>query len=84
MTYANDPVLPILQEEINARTEAYKTLSAHEESELLQLNEDQKKIISDADKREKAAYLQTKPNINHPSVKGHEKYKQYVNSIGAH
>jgi len=35
MTYENDPLLPILTEEINTRTEAFKGLSAEEESKLL-------------------------------------------------
>lgn len=35
MEYENDPLLPILTEEIMKRTEAYKGLSAEEESKLL-------------------------------------------------
>ena len=35
MNYENDPLLPIVAEEINARTEAYKGLSAEEEGKLL-------------------------------------------------
>lgn len=35
MEYENDPLLPILTEEINQRTEAYKGLSPEEESKLL-------------------------------------------------
>lgn len=35
MEYENDPLLPLLTEEINSRTEAYKGLSAAEESKLL-------------------------------------------------
>ena len=48
---------------------------------MLSLKVEQKKVISDADKREKLAFLAAKPNINHPSVKAHEKYKQYVENI---
>lgn len=58
MTYKNDPLMPILTEEINNRVNAYKALSSEEEGKLLSLNQDQKKIISEADKREKQAYLQ--------------------------
>ena len=40
MEYENDPLLPILSEEIMKRTEAYKGLSAEEESKLLSLTAD--------------------------------------------
>ena len=35
MEYENDPLLPIVTEEINARTQAYAGLSSEEESKLL-------------------------------------------------
>ena len=84
MNYENDPLLPIVTEEITARTEAFKGLSAAEESKLLQLNDDQKRIISNADKAVKAEFLSAVPKISHPSVKAHPKYVQYVNSVSAH
>lgn len=40
MEYENDPLLPILQGEIQQRTAAYKNLSAAEEQKLLMLNDD--------------------------------------------
>ena len=46
MTYENDPLLPLVTAEIDARTNAFKGLSAEEESKLLQLTDDQKRIIS--------------------------------------
>lgn len=58
MTYKSDPLMPILTEEINNRVNAYKSLSSEEEGKLLSLNQDQKKIIAEADKRDKQAYLQ--------------------------
>jgi len=39
MEYDNDPLLPILQGEIQKRTSAYKSLSAEEERNLLMLND---------------------------------------------
>ena len=51
MTYANDPILPILQEEINARSAELQGLSAEKESEMLSLTANQQRIISDADKQ---------------------------------
>ena len=47
MEYENDPLLPILQTEITRRTEAYKGLSAEEETKLLMLTDAQKKAIVD-------------------------------------
>lgn len=81
MTYQNDPILPILQDEITSRVNAYKSLSAEEESRLLSLSAEQKKIIVDQDSRDKAGFLAAVPNINHPVVKGHDKYKSFVESI---
>lgn len=57
MHYKGDPLMPILSGEIESRVNAYKSLSAQEETDLLALNADQKKIIADGDKREKLAFL---------------------------
>lgn len=83
MTYENDPLLPIITEEINTRTEAFKGLSAEEESKLLQLTQDQKRIISSADKASKTEFLSALPKLSNPGVKLHEKYLGYVNSISS-
>ena len=58
MTYKNDPLMPILSSEINERCQGYKSLTTAEEGDLLSLKADQKKIIADADKRDKLAYIQ--------------------------
>ena len=79
MTYEGDPLLPVVEAEIRARTDAYKGLSAEEESKLLQLNQDQKRIIANADKAVKAEFLSAQPKIAHAGVKAHPKYLQYVN-----
>lgn len=57
MTYANDPILPILQEEINARSAELQGLSAEKESEMLSLTANQQRIISDADKQARNEFL---------------------------
>jgi hypothetical protein len=57
MTYKNDPILPILQAEILARTTAYKALTTDDESRMLSLSADQKKVVTDQDKRDKASFL---------------------------
>ena len=58
MRYENDPLLPILQQEIEMRTSAYKNLSAEEETKLLMLTEAQKKAIVEQDRSIKNSYLQ--------------------------
>lgn len=83
MTYKNDPLMPILSDEINNRCAGYKALSAQEEGDLLSLNADQKKVIADADKRDRQAYLGQTPSINNPGVKTHPKFVQYVESAKA-
>lgn len=45
--------MPILTSEINAKVNAYKKLSPAEETKILSLKDDQKKVIIDGDKREK-------------------------------
>ena len=47
MTYENDPLLPILTEEVMSRTSAYQSLTSAEESQMLSLNNDQKRIVVD-------------------------------------
>lgn len=82
MEYENDPLLPILQQEINNRTAQYANLSAAEEQSLLMLNAQQKKVILESDKSAKEAYLAKQPAISNAGVKSHDKFKAYVTSIG--
>ena len=84
MEYENDPLLPILQDEIQKRTAAYANLSAAEEQQLLMLNDAQKKAVLDQDKSAKATYLASAPKISNASVKNHEKYRAYEAGIGSH
>ena len=83
MEYENDPLLPVLQEEIANRTSQYANLSAAEEQKLLMLTDAQKKVILESDKAAKAAYLSAQPAISNAGVKSHEKYAAYTASIGA-
>lgn len=84
MTYKNDPLMPILSNEISDRCAAFKSLSPKEEGDLLSLKADQKKIIAEQDKRDKAAFLGQAPNIPNPSVKTHPKFLAYQSATGAH
>lgn len=83
MEYENDPLLPILQQEIEARTAAYANLSAAEETKLLMLNDAQKKAIVEQDKSAKQQYLAATPKITNAAIKVHDKFKAYEASIGA-
>lgn len=51
MLYKNDPLLPILQGEMNTRISHFKGLSKEEESKLLSLTSDQRRIIADQDRK---------------------------------
>ena len=82
MKYENDPLLPILNEEIKTRSEAFKGLSAAEESKLLQLTADQKQVVLAADRAAKNEYLSAQPQISHGGVKASEKYQSYVATLG--
>jgi len=81
MTYQNDPLLPILEGEIKAQTTAYQTLTAKEESDLLSLKDEQKRLLVDSDKSAKAEYLKQQPNIADAGVKMQEKYKSYIATL---
>lgn len=83
MTYKNDPLMPLLSSEINERCSSYKSLTPAQESDLLSLSADQKKVVVDADKREKQAYLAQMPNINHAGVKNSQKYLAYAERVKA-
>lgn len=51
MAYEKDPLLPILQEEMNNRIAHFKGLSKEDESKLLALTADQRRIIADQDRK---------------------------------
>lgn len=82
MEYENDPLLPILQKEIESRTSAFVNISAAEEQKLLMLNDTQKKAILEQDKSTKNGFLAATPKITNAGVKSHDKFKLYEASIG--
>ncbi len=51
MTYDKDPLLPILQDEMQKRISHFKGLSAEEESKLLSLTKDQRRVVADLDRK---------------------------------
>lgn len=78
MHYENDPLMPILTKEMEARTTRFLNLTPEEESEMLQLTPDQRKIVANQDKNSKKDYLNSVPAIANAGVKGHQKYKDYI------
>lgn len=50
MNYQIDPVLPILKDQIIARTTKYRNMSQEEESAILSLSQDQKVSVSKTDR----------------------------------
>jgi hypothetical protein len=83
MEYVNDPILPILTDEIKRRTSEFKNLTPAEEGKLLSLTADQKRMLVDSDKKTKAEFLHAVPSINNPGVKMNPKFKAYTQSVGA-
>jgi hypothetical protein len=81
MTYSNDPLLPLLQSEMEKRIAHFKGLSHEDESKLLSLSSDQRRFVSDQDRKAKIDYLGAVPNVNNPGVKSHEKYKNFVDMV---
>ena len=51
MRYENDPLLPILQNEMAQRIAHFKGLSAEEEGKLLSLNTEQRRVVADLDRK---------------------------------
>ncbi len=81
MTYNNDKILPMIEEEMAQRLQAFQGLSAEEESKLLALTAEQKKIIADNDRKMKEEFLTQAPSINHGTVKMNPKYKDYMELV---
>ena len=81
MKYESDPLLPLLQSEMQSRIAHFKGLSAAEESKLLSLTPEQRRIIADQDRKAKVDYLGTAPNINNPGIKSHDKYRNFVDMV---
>jgi hypothetical protein len=81
MKYESDALLPLLQSEMQNRIAHFKGLSAAEESKLLSLTPEQRRIIADQDRKAKVDYLGTAPNINNPGIKSHDKYRNFVDMV---
>ena len=83
MKYEHDPLLPLLQSEMQARIAHFKGLTPAEESKLLSLSAEQRRTVADLDRKAKIDYLGQTPNINNPGIKSHEKYKQFADMVNS-
>jgi len=81
MTYSDDKILPMIEAEMAERLEKFKGLSAAEESALLALSADQKKIVAENDRKHKNEFLCSAPDIKHGTVKNTDKYKSYMGMV---
>ena len=73
----------MIQEEMKERLIKFQGLSAEEEAKLLQLTDEQKKIVAENDRKLKNEFLATAPAIAHGGVKMTPKYKDYMGMVTA-
>jgi len=78
MTYSNDPILPMLIEEIKRRTNTLKNITPEEENKMFALTSEQKSQIIDQDSRSKVDFLSQLPNVSSAGVKNTDIYKSIV------
>ena len=81
MTYEQDPLLPLIEDEIASRTAAFAGLSAEEGSKMLALTDDQKKIIAGSDKAAKTEFLRKAPKVTSAGVKLNPKFIAFCNQV---
>ena len=81
MDYALDPILPMFQEEVKTRTNSLLNLSPEEESRLLSLTKDQRRIVAESDKSSKNEYLKKPPAITNASLKANPKFRTFVEKM---
>jgi hypothetical protein len=78
MTFENDPVMPILHEEINERTKDLRDLTPEQESAMLSLKTDQRHSVVQMDNAAKDAYLSAVPHITSQGLKAHDKFLRFA------
>lgn len=69
MRYDQDPLLPVLRSGIERRVAEFKGLSPEEESKLLSLNAEQRRVVADLDRKAKEDYLHASTGLNLPGLK---------------
>jgi len=81
MTYENDPILPMIQEEMAGKLSQFQGLSAAEESALLSLTKEQRNSVVSSDRQQKNEFLAAAPAVSHGTLKVAEKYKEYMTMV---
>lgn len=81
MTYHGDSLLPMLEKEMTTRLERFRTMSKEDESRLMSISDEQRRIIADNDRKLKNEFLAQAPHITHGSVKNHDKYRAYMQMV---
>lgn len=81
MDYAEDPVLPIMKEELSGRVESLKNMTPEEESRLLSLTSDQRSAVAQTDGAAKDAYISATPHVSSQGLKNHTKFLKFVDYL---
>ncbi len=81
MDYELDPILPLFHEEVKQRTNDLLNISADEESKLLSLTKDQRRILAESDKNQKYDYLSKPPAVKNASLKANSKMREFMEKV---
>ena len=82
MSHEDCPLAEILADEVEKRSAKYEGLSSSEESKLLSLKKDQKRLIIQTDKASKEEYLSSPPSTQSQGLKAHPKFTAFVDYLG--
>lgn len=83
MDFKNDPIMPIMQEELSKRTSELKGLTPEQESAMLSLTDDQRKSIAQMDRSAKDAYLTAIPHVTSQGLKSQPKFQKFVKYLSS-
>jgi predicted enzyme related to lactoylglutathione lyase len=78
MDFQNDPIMPIMKEELFKRTSVLKGLTPEQESAMLSLTDDQRKAVAQMDRAARDTYLTTVPHVTSQGLKSQEKFLKFV------
>lgn len=81
MDFSEDPVLPMLKEELHNRTGELRDMTPEEESNLLSLKSEQRRSLIQMDKGAKENYLSAVPHVSSQGLKSHDKFVKFVDYL---
>lgn len=82
MDYANDPILPLVQQSIRSSVESLNKLSATEQAKLQALTKEQLQSIRDSDRKAKEEFLTTQPAALEGGLKNNDVVKKILSTWG--